>query len=191
MNIAKRIMNRAKDECMVSLLLQEVKENDCKKCGKCVFGYEGVTQLEMALFDIAEKRGKSTDFDQMRALSLMMQSQSLCEIGEDLGATVMYAMDNHKEEFMEHISKKACRTGVCRKFMTYHILPDLCTGCTDCADVCDDDAIIGKKKFVHIIDQDECTQCGKCMEACDEDAIVTAGLKKPRTPKKPIPCTAK
>jgi NADH-quinone oxidoreductase subunit F len=55
-------------------------------------------------------------------------------------------------------------------------------------DECDDDAILGKKKFIHVIDQDECTQCGKCVEACDEEAIVKAGAIKPRCPQKPIPC---
>jgi NADH-quinone oxidoreductase subunit F len=58
-------------------------------------------------------------------------------------------------------------------------------------DACEDDAILGKKKFVHVIDQDECTICGKCMEACDEDAIVMAGAVKPRCPTKPIPCKKK
>ena len=55
-------------------------------------------------------------------------------------------------------------------------------------DVCEDDAILGKNKFVHVIDQDECTLCGKCFEACEEGAIVWAGAEKPKCPKKPIPC---
>jgi NADH-quinone oxidoreductase subunit F len=72
--------------------------------------------------------------------------------------------------------------------VTYHIIADLCTGCTDCVDACEDDAILGKKKFVHVIDQDECIQCGACMAACEEGAIVKAGAVKPKTPKKPVPC---
>lgn len=72
--------------------------------------------------------------------------------------------------------------------MTYHILADKCNGCEECLDVCEDDAILGKKRFVHVIVQDECIQCEKCMEACEEDAIVQAGAVKPRCPKKPIPC---
>ena len=75
--------------------------------------------------------------------------------------------------------------------MTYHIIAANCIGCGECLDVCEDDAILGKKKFVHIIDQDECIQCGKCMEACEEEAIVLAGAVKPRCPKKPIPCKRK
>ena len=75
--------------------------------------------------------------------------------------------------------------------MTYHVLAAKCTGCGDCLDACDEDAILGKKRFVHVIQQDECTQCGACMDACDEDAIVRAGAVKPRCPAKPIPCKAR
>ena len=90
--------------------------------------------------------------------------------------------------FDEHISKKGCRAGVCKKFMTYHILASKCIGCGECMDACEDEAILGKKKFVHVIDLNECTLCGKCMDVCDEDAIVMAGAKKPKCPAKPIPC---
>lgn len=75
--------------------------------------------------------------------------------------------------------------------MTVHILASKCVGCGECMDVCEDDAILGKKNFVHVIEQDECTICGKCVEACDEDAIVLAGAVKPRCPAKPIPCKKK
>lgn len=72
--------------------------------------------------------------------------------------------------------------------MTYHILAEKCVGCGDCMDACDEDAILGKTRFVHVIEQNECTQCGACMEACDEDAVVRAGAVKPRCPRKPVPC---
>ena len=75
---------------------------------------------------------------------------------------------------------------MCKKFMTYHILAEKCVGCGDCMDACDEDAILGKTRFVHVIEQNECTQCGACMEACDEDAVVRAGAVKPRCPRKPV-----
>lgn len=72
--------------------------------------------------------------------------------------------------------------------MTYHILPAKCVGCGECMDACEEETILGKPRFVHVIDQKACTQCGACMKACDEDAIVMAGADKPRTPPRPIPC---
>lgn len=188
MNMSDRIHNLSEKECVVQTLLGIVSENECTQCGKCVFGYEGVTQLQMILGDITEKKGKSTDLSQMQELCEMMKTQSLCEVGEEIADAVLTAIGTYRQDFEDHIGKKGCRAGVCKKFMTYHILADKCTGCGECIDACDDEAIIGKNKFVHIIDQQECIQCGACMDACEEDAVVRAGAVKPRCPKRPVPC---
>ncbi len=191
MSMLEKVKNIKDSECIVDVLLKEASVNECKSCGKCVFGYEGITQLEMILGDITEKKGRSGDMELMRDLCEVMKDQSLCEVGTDIADAVLLALDEHKSEFTDHIGKRGCKAGVCKKFMTYHILADKCTGCGDCKDECDEDAILGKKKYIHVIVQDECTQCGKCMEACDEEAIVRAGAVKPRCPKKPIPCKAR
>lgn len=188
MNTLEKIKNLKATECIVDTLLKEVRENECQVCGKCVFGYEGITQLEMILGDITEKKGRSGDLSLMKDLCEMMKTQSLCESGEEIAEAVLAAVEACQTEFEEHIGKKGCKAGVCKKFMSYHILADKCTGCGDCMDECEEDAILGKAKFVHIIDQEECTQCGACLGACEEDAIVRAGAVKPRCPKKPIPC---
>jgi len=117
-----------------------------------------------------------------------MKRESLCEIGQSAANTVLTAIQNFRQEIEEHITKKSCQSGVCSKFVTYHILQDLCNGCNECVDACEDEAILGKRGFIHVIDQDECTQCGKCVEACEEHAIVRAGVIKPRCPRKPIRC---
>lgn len=187
-SILEKIENLSETECIVDTLLKEVRENECQTCGKCVFGYEGITQLEMILNDITEKKGRSGDLELISSLCEMMKTQSLCETGEEIAAAVLTAIKTRQTEFEEHIAKKGCKAGICKKFMTYHILADKCTGCGDCMDECDEDAILGKSRFVHIIDQDECTQCGACLNACDEEAIVRAGTIKPRCPKRPIPC---
>lgn len=184
----ERLAQLSEKECAVDALRREVIANKCRECGKCVFGYEGVTQLEMILTDITQKKGRAGDVELMRDLCEMISCQVLCMDGIELAEGTLYALEQYKDQFDAHVGKRGCPAGVCKKFMTYHILPDKCTGCTDCMDECEDDAILGKKKFVHVIDQDECTQCGKCMEVCEEDAIVLAGAIKPRCPKKPIPC---
>ncbi len=188
MSAVDNIKNLKEDQCIVDVLLKSVSASKCDECGKCVFGYEGVTQLRMILNDISEKKGRGDDLALMQDLAEMMKTQSLCEDGVDVADAVLAAIDSQKTEIENHISKKGCKAGVCQKFMTYHILADKCTGCGDCMDECDEDAILGKKRFVHVIELDECTQCGACIDACDEDAIVRAGAVKPRCPKKPIPC---
>lgn len=188
MSSTDKIKELKEDQCVVDVLLKTVQGHACKDCGKCVFGYEGITQLEMILKDITEKKGRASDKALLEDLCEMMKTQSLCEDGADIADAVKEALCSYGDIFDEHISKKACRAGVCKKFMTYHILASKCIGCGECMDVCEDEAILGKKKFVHVIDLDECTLCGKCMNACDEDAIVMAGAVKPKCPKKPIPC---
>lgn len=188
MSTLEKIKNLKETDCIVDILLKEVRANKCQTCGKCVFGYEGITQLELTLGDITEKKGRSGDLDLMKDLCQMMKTQSLCETGEEIAEAVLAAIQTYPADFEAHIGKKACKAGVCKKFMTYHILADKCTGCGDCMDECEEDAIQGKSRFVHIILQDECTQCGACLSACEEDAIVRAGLVKPKCPRKLIPC---
>lgn len=191
MNTIEKIKNRTLKECVVDILLKEIEGNDCKNCGKCVFGYEGITQLEMIFHDITEKKSRSGDAELIIDLCEMMKTQSLCDTGIEIAEAVLEAMELDGDEIDAHIAKKSCQAGICKKFMTYHILADQCIGCGDCIDECEEDAILGKKKFVHIIEQDECTQCGACLDVCEEDAIVRAGAVKPRCPKKPIPCKKK
>lgn len=174
--------------CMLDELVIIVSRYEKESCGRCVFGYEGVTQINMILSDIAHKKGKSGDIDLLLSLSEIMKKQSLCEVGMAVANTVSTAYKNFRTEIEEHITKKVCNAAVCNKFITYHILPKLCTGCNECQDVCEYEAILGKKNYVHVIDQDECVQCGECMDVCSQGAIVKAGAIKPRGPKKPIPC---
>lgn len=188
MSTLEKVKNLTGSECIVDTLLNEVRANECQTCGKCVFGYEGITQLEAILSDITEKKGRSGDLALMTGLCRLMNTQSLCETGEEIAQAVLAALETYQSDFEEHIGKKGCKAGICQKFMTYHILADKCIGCGDCLDECEEDAIQGKPRFVHIITQDECTQCGACLKACEENAIVKAGFTKPRCPKKMIPC---
>ncbi|MFT8348865.1 NADH-ubiquinone oxidoreductase-F iron-sulfur binding region domain-containing protein [Clostridium saccharoperbutylacetonicum] len=175
-------------DCILDKLKNIAESYTKESCGKCVFGFEGVTQINMILSDLTLKKGKTSDISLLLDLCSEMKNQVFCEVDGTLALAVLSAMNNFKEEIEEHITKKACKARACSKFVTYHILADKCIGCTDCVDECDDDAILGKKKFIHVIDQDECTQCGKCVETCEEEAIVKAGIIKPRCPQKPIPC---
>lgn len=184
----EELLNLSEDRCPVDELLRYVRGHRCLDCGKCVFGYEGAAQLELTLADITMKKGRSGDLERLAGLCRLMAAQSLCEDGAALADTALAVMDRYAGDFAAHAAKKSCRAGVCKRFVTYHILADRCIGCGECMDVCEDDAILGKKKFVHVIDQDECTQCGKCLTACEEEAIVKAGAVKPRCPARPIPC---
>ena len=52
-----------------------------------------------------------------------------------------------------------------------YTITDDCGGCTLCAKHCPVDAISGKVKEKHVIDQSLCIKCGKCMDTCNFGAI--------------------
>lgn len=176
-----------KKDCAAAALLEVLATYRQEGCGRCVFGHEGTYQLATIMGDICRKKGKSGDEALMRDLAPVMATQSLCEIGQVAGRTTTAFLDLFGDEIEQHYTKKVCPAGECKAYMTYHILPNLCIGCGECVDACEDEAILGKPRFVHVIDQKACTQCGACVSACDEDAIIMAGADKPRTPPRPIP----
>lgn len=50
--------------------------------------------------------------------------------------------------------------------VSYYIDPEKCQACMTCSRKCPVEAIIGRKKQIHVIDQEKCIKCGTCLEAC-------------------------
>lgn len=175
--------------CMAKALLDICTLYRHESCGRCVFGYEGSHQITTILADICRKKGKPGDLALLRDLCPVMQGQCLCEQGRVLARTVQSFLDLFEGEIMQHTTKKVCAAGECQAFLTFHILASKCQACNKCvdSDVCEEDAILGRPRFIHVIDQKACTQCGACLDICDNGAIVTAGAVKPKCPPKPIP----
>ena len=191
--VAEGTLLRTYDDksCMADALLTIVNELRMATECTCTFGHEGGHQIATILADVCSKKGKPGDIALLRDLAPVMAVQALCDEGKAIGRATIQALDLFGDEIEAHITKKVCPAGACRAFQTYHVLVSRCIGCGKCIEVCEDDAIDGKPRFVHVINQRACTQCNKCLEACPEGAIVTAGADKPKTPPKPIPCKRK
>lgn len=173
--------------CMAQALNEVCQLYRHETCGRCVYGHEGGHQTATIIADICRNKGKSSDAALLADLCPTMETQCLCEMGRVMGHTVTSALAAFGPEIEAHFTKRVCPAGECSAYMTYHILPNLCSGCGECLDVCEEDAILGKPRFVHVIDQKACTKCGKCLPICEEKAIIMAGADKPRTPPRPIP----
>lgn len=95
--------------CILDRLISIISRYEKESCGSCVFGYEGVTQLKMILWDIAQKKGKSGDIDLLLNLCDFMEKQSQCEVGMATAKTVSTALKNFRAEIEEHITKELVR----------------------------------------------------------------------------------
>ncbi|OYO51545.1 hypothetical protein CG709_19100 [Lachnotalea glycerini] len=86
---------------------------------------------------------------------------------------MLSTLKNFREEYVEHVVDKRCKTGTCQAMIKYKINPEACKGCSKCARNCPVNAISGKVKEPFIINGDKCIKCGACIENCSFGAIYT------------------
>lgn len=65
-----------------------------------------------------------------------------------------------------------------------HYIMNTCIGCTMCAKSCPVDAIDGKTKEMHVINNKRCIDCGVCGKVCPKSAVINQH-------RNPVPKTAK
>ncbi len=179
---------RAFDErcCMADVGRTLTKHASELSCGKCVLCREGSWQLSAILSDIAAGRGKKTDLYLVADIGGLISLGSFCDFGRRMARPAMGVAALCRGELEAHIVRKNCPAGVCAAFANYVIDPKLCTGCGECVDVCDADAIEGKDGYIHIIDADYCEKCGRCVDVCEAGAarVATGKIKLPPKPVK-------
>ncbi len=107
----------------------------------------------------------------MQAISDSMCKASLCGLGQTASNPVRSTLRYFMDEYMEHIRDKKCRAHKCSKMISYSIVPEKCKGCTMCARSCPANAISGKVREAHVIDQKKCIKCGQCVQKCKFGAI--------------------
>ena len=171
--------------CVAALLARLASENKGDSCQRCVLCREGTWQVERIFRDMLDGQAKSADLSELADLSRLVSLGSMCAFGQHALRPLGDALARFGGELEEHFLRGNCPSGVCFNTKTYQIDPYLCGGCTQCLDVCEYDAIDGKKGFIHVVDAKMCEQCGACAEECPEGAIkLGADLKVPTRPTK-------
>ena len=158
--------------CMVDIAKFFLEFTVDESCGKCTPCRVGTRRLLEILNKITDGKGTLEDLDKLEALCYYIKENSLCGLGQTAPNPVLSTLKNFREEYEAHVVDKKCPAGVCKNLVQIKIVPDKCKGCTLCARNCPVNAINGKVREIHEIDQEKCIKCGVCLNNCKFGAIV-------------------
>lgn len=159
------------DSCMPAVAKFYLEFTQEESCGKCTPCRVGTTRLLELLTLICEGKGEMKHLEELKELSNVIKDTALCGLGQTAPNPVLSTLDAFYDEYLAHVVEKRCPAGVCRKLLSYKIDANKCKGCTLCARTCPNNAIDGKVKEPHVINNDKCIKCGACMEKCKFGAI--------------------
>ena len=161
----------SEEDCIVDIAKFYLSFTTDESCGKCTPCREGTTRMQEILERITNGTAVMGDLEKLERLARLCQQTSLCGLGRAAPNPILSSLDHFRDEYIEHIVDKRCRSKKCVALIRYVISQELCIGCTVCARNCPVECISGKRKEVHVIDQDRCIKCGQCFQVCRFDAV--------------------
>jgi len=161
----------SENDCIVDIAKFYLSFTTDESCGKCTPCREGTTRMQEILERITKGTAELKDLDNLERLARLCQKTALCGLGRAAPNPILSSLEHFRDEYIEHIVDKRCRSKKCVALIRYVINPDLCIGCTVCARNCPVECISGKRKEVHAIDQERCIKCGQCFQVCRFDAV--------------------
>lgn len=159
------------DTCVVDLaryFLDFVQKESCGKCAPCRVGTRHMVEL---LEKITKGDGEPNDLAKLRTLADTVKAASLCGLGQTAPNPVLTTLRYFRSEYLAHVTDKFCPATVCRELIEYRVVPEKCTGCRSCVNVCPTGAITGPRREPHNLDPSKCIKCRSCYEVCRYDAI--------------------
>lgn len=165
------------NRCMVETSRYFLDFTHRESCGKCTFCRVGTRRMMEILERLTEGTATAKDLHTLEDLAPKIKKGSLCGLGQTAPNPVLAALRFFRDEFIEHLEEKSCRTGVCNPLSSLVIDHDACVRCKLCIKKCPTDAISAD----FLIDDAKCTRCNQCLDVCPKAAV----LRQPRQTAKP------
>ncbi|GHV84517.1 NADH dehydrogenase [Spirochaetia bacterium] len=170
------------DDCVVDVARFYMDFCVDESCGKCSPCRIGTTQMLNILEKIAKGNGEESDLEKLESIGKAMAKASLCALGQTAPNPTLSTVKNFREEYLEHINGKKCRSGKCKNLVRFTIDEAKCIGCGACAKKCPGNCIAAadpakfpdKKRPPYVIDQGACLKCGECLKTCKFGAVLKA-----------------
>lgn len=107
------LISMNEDACMVDTARFFMEFIQDESCGKCVACRIGTKRMLEVLERITQGLGEPDDLALLEELGETIRDTAICGLGQTAPNPVLSAIQNFREEFIEHIKYKYCRAGVC------------------------------------------------------------------------------
>ena len=158
------------NDCIVELARYFMEFAVEESCGRCVYCRVGCRRMLELLEKLTNGTADSGTLERLEQTALLVKERSKCGLGKGSVNPFLSGLKHFRDEYEAHV-KGTCPAGHCRELIRFKINPDLCIGCTKCAQACPSGAITANPYRKQIIDNELCIKCGSCRQVCPQGAV--------------------